>query len=235
MTTKLLLVSAVIATVGAIQVAAAVPETVAKIVNVEVDRAHPKIVQMEYVNTGQRPITAIVIQHTLHPGQVVFADFPGSPLKKGESRAINGWDDYNGPLEVAVVVFDDGTVVGKAVDAFSAEDVATEIFNLRHAQALEWAKWERLIDQYSDSDSHKAVEALIQAAKAIQIRENRSTVDGGQIVVQQLVQNLARDAEKQLNDRAHDEAWIHQYLARTVIGHSATSRAQDNVRREAVK
>ena len=143
-------------------------------------------------------ITAIAIRQVLSPGQLVFADFPGDPMKAGEIRKINGFRDYGGPLEVAAVVFDDGTTKGNAIDAFNGEDVITEIFNGRQARASEWANGKALLDEFSASESRAAILAFIDAARAIRIGENRNTVDGGHIMVQEMIKNLARDADRQL-------------------------------------
>lgn len=210
--------------------AAQVPSTVAKITNLDTSSGTP---QLEYQNTGSKAITAIVIRNitpTPHKGEVVMAQYPDAMLEPGQSGRLQIWtgldpDKLGSEVEIAAVIFDDGTRLGSAPDpAYNGVDAVDELLEGRRGAADELAKWAKLV-QALPKDDRSAVQQFVQAAAALKPgREVHTQYDLGVTEIQAGMRATAERIQAALAKGTPPRSVRAQYLSHIPEHAAATAK-----------
>ncbi len=173
--------------------------------------AHVTSVQnstLEFMNTGRKAITGVVIRR-LNPApvDVIWADFYESPLEPSQTMKLHGWSDRGLTVEIAAVIFKDGTTLGGAVDRGNGQELVSEIFARRKGEAAEWARWKEQLQS-------NGLEKFVQAAGTVQIPEGPQDMEAsGHVAVLHAVHALAMSA---INGKAHGDQSAFDKIAPTL-------------------
>jgi hypothetical protein len=234
---------------SAAQVNGQVPATVARIVTLDTSTGRPLL---EFENTGSKPLRAVVVRDIAGPnrGQVVRQLF-SDPLPLDHTSRLEVWSDVDpahvaDQVEIAAVIFGDGTHLGSAPDRDGVDTVA-KIFERWRGESDALQAWQKTFAKFPPDD-HGFVQAFLAKAAALtvsQIAYSEYTsgvlpVEGG---IKATAERLRADLQRGYHLSAgpndpmngvHDEASAHRYLVDWMNGRLIASQLQARDAGEAV-
>lgn len=215
----MLRVRVLVAMAMAIGARAAITENIAHVTNIQTS---PPAV--EFVNTGQKAITGVAIRRLSPlPTDVIWADFYESPIEPHQTMKVIGWDVPGVSVEIAAVIFIDGTTAGGPIDRGDGQDLLAGIFTRRKAESREWARWKMMLD-------HEGPEKFVQAAERVEILKDPLDMEqSGRAAVLHPVQALAESAKVA---HAHGDESV--LLKLPQIGEQRHMKAESSARRRVV-
>lgn len=218
-----------------IGVAVKVPQTVVRITNLD-GQKHT----LTFQNAGLKPIRAVVLRNAR--GEITWQVF-SEPLASGHSSEIPVWSDLDPvrlseDVNVAAVVFSDGTHTGAATDS-DGVSVVSKLFDQWRGEADATLAWEKLLNQLP-TDDHGFLMAFFAKTDSLKVPTQAYSyyqagvlpVDAGmKATAERIRADLARGRHRSIgpndpmND-VHDEATAHRFLLTWVDGRVAQSESR---------
>jgi hypothetical protein len=156
-----------------------VPAAMVSIINIDTSQGTPVL---EYQVTGAKPVTAIVIRrkgpsapagvdHVAGGGFVVWQIYQ-APLTTNQIGSLPVWNDvdaahYHNQVEIAAVIFSDGTHVGTAPD-IDGVDTVSKLFQRWRGEADATLAWKKVFDQFPQDD-HGFVQAFFSKVASLNV------------------------------------------------------------------
>ena len=163
--------TAALLALSAAQVHGQVPTNVSRIVTLDTSTGSPLL---EFENTGSKPIRAVMVRNVApgaNCGQIVRQS-SSEPLAANQSSTLQVWSNLNlarvaDEVEIAAVIFADGTHLGSAPDQDGIDTVA-KFFEEWRGEADAVQAWQKIFAKFP-RDDHGFVQAFLAKAAALNV------------------------------------------------------------------
>ncbi len=149
---------------------------------------------------GAKNVSAVILERD---GTFAMQMFDGAPLRADVKYPLQ-WQTSDG-VKIAAVLFQDGSVVGKAVDR-DGVDYVQKVVAFRRGRIQEWKKWNALV--HANQNHHDALRAYLDAAHSLgdlSKKTGDSDSETGRLEVRHHIQSLADRIEKLPEEQAYSQ------------------------------